>query len=943
MKGVLQRDVLMTDAKKRGQKKQGDKKTAPTADMSGSLKGPGSRIGQFEVESEIGRGGMGVVYLARDTKLDRYVAMKSIPREVMDNPEVRGRLSREAKLLASLNHPNIAIIHDIIEEEGGSPFLILEYVPGQTLAERIESGRLKPQEALSIAQQIAEAVAAAHEQGVIHRDLKPSNIKITSEGRIKVLDFGVAKTFGRKVVDQQSSISKAGRLIGTPAYMSPEQARGQETDKRSDIWSFGCVLYMMLTGKIAFEGDTASDTIACILDRDPDWHALPQAMPANIRILLRRCLEKDTRQRLHDIADAAIEIRETLSGVLEAFALPGKVVPVSRLFRRDVILVALVCSIAGVLIAGSIFMYLVKPGPLEPPGVLRLPFKVPADKPLYSGYAPNCFLAISPDSTRLVYVGELDNGDPQLNMWYMDDPQIKPIPGTRNAHNPFFSPDGQWVGFFTEKQLKKVSVAGREPLTLHENISGGAAAFGSWDDDGTIVFSVYRGNLGLQRIPENGGQTETLVAQVPEDGEACYCYPQVLPGGNAILYSHVYSNLSRTSCIEAFFPETGKRQVVLNNASYATYVSSGHLIFVRDNVLMVVPFDVEQLEITGREVPLVNDDVEFDWTEKTPQITISGDGSIVYISGSELPKRELVWVDHQSEPEFLGAAADVYEGPSLSPDGQRIAVGIRSQKEDNIRVYVYDVQLGTFMPLTPEGESSYPQWSPDGTRIAFWGRAPGTEEKGVFCKVVGAGAPAERLASKPSPRGFLHPYSWSKNLLACTAWDPNTQEDIWVVDTNGEQEPKPLLCTEHREYNPTFSPDGSWLAYVSEKLNQEELDQSEIYLLEYPDARQSWPIPTRGAINPVWSRDGRKLYYISDDSMMAVEVTSEPDFPIGKPELLFKLPMIESSGRRLVRSYDVSDDERFLMLKRSDDTEDQLIFVQNWFEELKRLAPLRKK
>jgi serine/threonine protein kinase/Tol biopolymer transport system component len=932
--------MSMSEAKEQNNKRSDAKGMEPTRSFDGFVLGPGGQIGPFRIEQELGRGAAGVVYLAHDTKLDRPVAIKSIPAALTENTKARARFAREARVLASLNHPNIATIYDELQEAEGVGYLVLEYVPGQTLAERIAGKRLKSQEALSIAQQIAEAVAAAHEHNVVHRDLKPGNIKITPEGRIKVLDFGLAKALGGEAVDQQSTVTDPGRVIGTPAYMSPEQARGLETDKRCDIWSFGCVLYEMLTGKIPFKGKTVSDTLAGILDREPDWHALPQATPANIRILLRRCLEKDPHRRLHDIADAALEISEILSGTLETFALPDKVTPVSRLFRRDVILAAFACFIAGVLIAGAIFIDFIRPSPPEPPAVLRLPLKVPADNPLYSGIAPNCFLAISPDSTRLVYVGELDNGDPELYTWSMDDLQTKPIPGTRNAHNPFFSPDGQWVGFFTDKQLKKVSLAGGEPLTLLEDILGGVAAFGSWADDGTIVFSVCSGNRCIQRIPDNGGQeAEILVPPVSEDDKVYYCYPQVLPGGNAILYSHVYSNVPRTSCIEAFLPETSKRQVVLNDASYARYVSSGHLIFVRDNVLMAAPFDVEQLKPTGREAPLVNDDVGFDWTEKTPQITISRNGTIVYISGSELCKRELVWVDRQGKPTSLGAAADVYDGPRLSPDGRQIAVGIRSQEEDNIRVYVYNIQLDTFMPLTPEGESGYPQWSPDEKRIAFWGQAPGTKEKGVFCKVMGSTTPAKRLVSEPSLGVYVHPYSWSQNLLACTVWDPNTQEDIWIVDTDGKQEPKRILSTEHREYNPAFSPDGRWLAYVLEKSSQPE----EIYLWEYPDAGQRWPVPTRGATNPVWSRDGQELYYISDDSMMVVKVTSEPDFPIGKPELLFKLPdVIVSRGRRLVSCYDVSDDGRFLMLKRSDDTEDRLIFVQNWFEELKRLAPSGK-
>jgi serine/threonine-protein kinase len=934
----------MSEAKEQKNKRSDGKGAGPTWSFGGSVLGPGGQIGPFRIEQELGRGGAGVVYLAHDTKLDRPVAIKSLPAALMENTTARTRFAREARVLASLNHPNIATIYEELQEAEGVSYLVLEYVPGQTLAERVAGARLKPQEALSIAQQIAEAVAAAHEHEVIHRDLKPGNIKITPEGRIKVLDFGLAKALGGEAVDQQSTVTDPGHVMGTPAYMSPEQARGLETDKRCDIWSFGCVLYEMLSGKVPFEGETVSDTLAGILDREPDWHALPQATPANIRILLRRCLEKNPHRRLHDIADAAIEVSETLSGTLEAFALPGKVAPVFRLFRRDVILVALACSIAGVLIAGSIFMTLVRPSPPEPPVVLRLPMEVPADKPLYSGIAPNCFLAISPDSTRLVYVGRLDNGDPQLYMRSMDDLQIKPIPGTRNAHNPFFSPNGRWVGFFTENQLKKVSLAGGRPFTLLGDIPLGLAAFGNWADDGTIVFSVYSGNRGLQRIPDDGGQqAETLVAPVPEDDEAYYCYPQVLPGGNAILYSHV----SRTSRIEAFLPETRTRRAVLDNASYAAYVSSGHLIFVRDNALMAAPFDVEQLKITGPFAPLVNDDVGFDWTGKTPQIRISANGTIVYISGAELRKGErkgeLVWVDRRGVSKSLGATADVYEGPRLSPDGRLIAVGIRSKKEGNaqkegdIRVNVYNVQLGTFTPLMTEGESRYPQWSPDKTRIAFWGWANKTEGAAVFCKVVGASAPAERLANKPSTGAFLHPYAWSQNLLTCTVLDPNTQEDIWIVDLDGEQKPKAVLSTEHREYNPTFSPDGRWLAYVSD-----ESGQPEIYLREYPDAGQQWTVPTRGATNPVWSRDGRELYYISGNSMMAVKVTSKPDFPIGTPEQLFESSDVIVSGGRLERNYDVSDDGRFLMVKWSDDATDQLICVHNWFEELKRLAPPRK-
>ena len=930
----------MSKAKEQNDKGPKDEGEEPTWLFNGSVVKPGRQIGPFRIERELGRGGAGVVYLAHDTKLNRSVAIKSLPAELMENPKARIRFAREAQVLASLNHPNIATIYDELQEAEGVGYLILEYIPGQTLAERIAGVRLKPKEALSIAKQIAEAVAAAHEHDVIHRDLKPGNIKITPEGRIKVLDFGLAKAFGREKTDQQSTATEPGRVIGTPAYMSPEQARGLETDERCDIWSFGCVLYEMLTGKVPFKGETLSDTLAAILDREPDWYALPQATPANIRILLRRCLEKDLNRRLHDIADAEIEINETLSGTLEAFALPGKVAPASRLFRRDVILAVLGCSIAGVLITCAIFMGFVMPSPPEPPVVSRLPIEVPVDKPLYTRIAPNCFLAISPDSTRLVYVGELDNKDTKLYMRSMDSLQIKPIPGTIGAHNPFFSPDGQWVGFFTDDQLKKVSLAGGEPFTLFKGIQWGIGAFGSWADDGIIVFSIQSGNRGLQQIPDNGRQqVETLVAPASEDDELFYCYPQVLPGGDAILYSSVYSNVSRTSRIEAFIPETGKQQIVLDNASYATYVSSGHLIFLRGKVLMAAPFDVEQLKITGHEAPLVNDDVGFDWGGQTPQMTVSRNGTIVYISGSELRKGELVWVDREgASTPLVGAPSDVYSNPCLSPDGRLIALEIWSQKEFTSQLHIYNVEHHMLTRLTTEGQNRNPQWSPDGKRIAFWSSR--TEGAGVFWKTVGASAPAEPLVSQPSSGVMLLPYSWShkRNLLACTTvLDPNTQDDIWIVDPGGDEKPKPLFSTEYSEYNPTFSPDGRWLAYGSD-----ESGQPEIYLREYADAGRQWTVRTRGATNPVWSRDGRELYYISDNSMMAVKVTSEPVFPVGAPEQLFASSDVIVSGGNLGKNYDVSDDGKFLMVRRSNDAKNHLICVHNWFEELKRLAPPQK-
>ncbi|MHC4518018.1 MAG: protein kinase domain-containing protein, partial [Planctomycetota bacterium] len=822
----------------------------PTADMPGARLQPGTQIGHFRIESEIGHGGAGVVYLARDTKLDRHVAIKSLPLELMRDAHMRSRLQREAKLLASLDHPNIATIHDIVEHEESGGYLILEYIAGDTLAERISQRPLDLREALSIAQQITDAVAAAHEHDVIHRDLKPGNIKITPEGKVKVLDFGLAKAIGVETKDQQTTVTEPGRVIGTPAYMSPEQARGNPTDKRSDIWSFGCVLYEMLTGRAPFEGETGSDTLANVLQKEPEWHALPESTPANIRSLLRHCLKKDPRRRLQHIGDAGIEIDETLSGVTEMFALPGERAFVPRSFRRNMVLVALACLVVGAILASTILMNLIPSGPAEPRVVSRLSIPLPPDKPLLVGAWPNRFVAISPDGTRLVYVARLGAKHTALHMRSIDSLEIKPIPGTRGAHNPFFSPDGQWVGFFAP-DLKKVSLDGGEPLPLLENLRWGATAFGSWADDGTIVISVV--GTGLQRIPEDGGPPEILIAPSAEEGKALYHYrcPQVLPGGNAVLYSHVSADEAdpSSSRIEVLFLESGKRHTVLDNASYATYVWSGHLIFVRDNVLMAAPFDVERLKITGPSVPLI-DDVGFDPAGYTPQIAVSREGTMAYVLESEFRKRELVWVNRQGASESIGTPADFYKNPRLSPDGRSIAVTITSQTKFTSQVHIYDIQRGTLTHLTTEGENARPQWSPDGTRIAFGSRRP--EGTGVFWKTVGTSAPAELLAREPPTGGPLIPHSWShkRNLLACTVQDPNTHDDIWIIDLDGDRKPRSFLNAKYGEFNPTFSPDGRWLAYVAYESNK-----GEVYVREYSDNGRKEMVSAGGGINPAWSPD----------------------------------------------------------------------------------------
>jgi serine/threonine-protein kinase len=587
--------MVMSEAEEKNDKRRGKEGNLPTASFSGSV--PGGQIGPFRIERELGRGAVGVVYLAHDTKLDRSVAIKSLPAEVMANPKARSRFAREARVLASLNHPNIATIYEEVKEAEGVVHLILEYVPGQTLAERIAKGSLKLEDSLTIALQIAEAVAAAHEHDVIHRDLKPGNIKITPEGKVKVLDFGLAKAVGGEAADQQSTVTEPGRVIGTPAYMSPEQARGKPTDKRSDIWSFGCVLYEMLTAKVPFKGETISDTLAGILEREPDWQVLPDSTPANIRSLLRHCLEKDPRRRLRDIGDAGIEITETLSSLTVSVETVEKMRPV-RL--RRLMVMSLVCLMLGLILAGVGIWSMTRPKPTAPPNVIRSmirPLSKIADEALV-----HHALAISPDGKRIVYVDQGTGTERMLYVRELNASKARAIPGTEGAIDPFFSPDGQSLGYsdHTRGALKVVSIWGGSPRKLSEapHLGGGV-----WLDDGTIIFSPAP-ETGLWSISVDGGNAEPLVTLNTEENERRHAWPSVLPNNNILFVSVRLKEGVWEGRLEVFSRAGGTRHVVLDGGVFGRYLPSGHLIFVRNGSLFGARFDLKGLTLQSKPVPL---------------------------------------------------------------------------------------------------------------------------------------------------------------------------------------------------------------------------------------------------------------------------------------------------------------------------------------------------
>lgn len=933
----------MSDPEERNNNKPSEKEPPPTASFSDSVTGPGSQIGPFRIERELGRGAVGIVYLAHDTKLDRSVAIKSLPAEVMSNPKARSRFAREARVLASLNHPNIATIYEEMEEAEGVGYLILEYVPGQTLAERIAKGPLKLEEALTIALQIAEAVAAAHEHDVIHRDLKPGNIKLTPEGKVKVLDFGLAKIVGGETTDQQTTITEPGRVIGTPAYMSPEQARGKPTDKRSDIWSFGCVLYEMLTGRVPFEGKTTSDTLAGILEREPDWQALPQATTTNIKVLVRRCLEKEPQRRLQHIGDAIIEIHETLN--LPAFVPPVTVssAAVARHANQRRVIPVVVACLVLTAVASSLITWILNREQLLPGNVSRVSIQLPPANRL-DFWGGHLSLVLSPDGRQLVYVGKGDSGKTHLFVRSMNGFEVKPISGTEGAYLPFFSPNSQWVGFFAddkpgECKLKKVLVSGDEPVTTlvdkKKRFFGG-----NWGDDNTIVFSSddpTEGTMNLFQVSADGGKPEPITTIDSTKGEINHVFPQILPGGKAILFG-VMSDMTFNKChIELLLLETGKREKLFEDVLNVQYSPTGHLVFGQDGKLRAASFDLKKLKTTGPDVQMPGN-IRMGFRGRFTPFSIAKNGTLIYIPPAETCT--LVWVADQNDLEPFAAIPDLYLCPRLSPDEEQVAVTVVDGKGS--QVWIYDRNRNSRSQLTIEGDNNVlPCWvPPEGERLAF---SSGRRVKGgrqLFWQPVGRSGEAESLL-QPS-KNVHYPVSWSPNgrFLAYMESTLDTW-NIWILPMGNDGkpgEPRPFLCDEgSNEVSPMFRPtDGRWIAYVSNKTRQEE-----VYIREFQWDNLSGgleiPISSGGGTEPVWSRDGSKLFYRSSKEMMEVTIDPEPDIRtgVGAPQPLFKDNSYERGGD--LPDYDVASDGRFLMIHESAPT--RIEVVLNWFDELIQLVP----
>ena len=888
----------------------------------------GTTISHYKVLEKIGEGGMGVVYRATDTKLNRDVALKILPEQFASDAQRMGRFQREAEVLASLDHPNIGQIYGI-EDAGQTKALVLQLIEGPTLAERIAQGPIPVEEALQIALQMAEGLEAAHEKGVIHRDLKPANIKITPEGQVKILDFGLAKALeGETPPDTNLSQSptltaaatQAGVILGTAAYMSPEQAKGKQTDTRSDTWGFGAVVYEMLTGNRAFEGEDVSDTLAAVLRAEVDWSRLPSDTPASVRRLLERCLNRDLRRRLGDIREARIAIEDHLadpSGGIAQLVPDAVQSPPRRILPwvlAGVVLSALITGIA---------VWNLKP---EAPGtVTRFSHVLPVGQEFTN--TVRTVVAVSPDGSRMVYVA-----NQQLYIRVMDALDSTPIPGTeKDPAGPFFSPDGRWIGYFSRRdgQLKKLAVSGGAPVTLSDaEIPYGAPV---WGIDDMIVWGQSK---GIMSVSANGGTPEVLIS----DPDGFVAWPQMLPGGSSVLFCRSLTwPVSGEVVVHSL--ESGEQKVLFAGFG-ARYVSTGHIVYAVDDVLFAVPFDLDTLEVVGGPVAM-GEGVR----AEPPQYAVSDSGSLVFVpAGAERSERTLALVERDGEVERLNVPPKEYLSPRLSPNGKTLVV--QSVEDSENVLWVYDLTGDTaIQQLTFEGSNNRPVWTPDSQRITFSSDRDGTTSL-YWMPADGSGV-AERLTT--AEEGTSHWMgSWSPDgelLVFNVIRELQTDWDIWTLSVD-DRETQSLYDTPGTAYfGAELSPNGEWLAYGA-GLRAADVD---IYVEPFPPTGSRRRISQDRSYWPLWSPEGSELFYrpsagVAGITLRSVNIVTKPAFAFSNEQTL---PIKGFNVVSYYRDYDLSPDgERFLMVFPADqpDTGEpsrpQINIVQNWFEELKERVPV---
>jgi Tol biopolymer transport system component len=881
----------------------------------------GATLGPYEIVSALGAGGMGEVYRARDTKLNRDVAIKVLLAAVANDPDRLARFRREAQVLAALNHPNIAHIHGL-EESGGVTALVMELVEGEDLSQRIARGAIPIDEALPIARQIAEALEAAHECGIIHRDLKPANINVRPDGTVKVLDFGLAKAVGQGsgIGDRGSAANsptlslhatEAGIILGTAAYMSPEQARGKVVDRRTDVWALGAVLFEMLTGTRAFPGDDATDTIVAVVSKEPDWKALHGSVPAGIRRLLRRSLVKDPQRRLDSVGGARIEIDEAL---MTPTSFDGVVTGSDP--QRSLLLRALPWMFAGALAAALVLAFAWwRPQQPAMSRVTRAVITAPTGVAGFDSGKP----ALSPDGTQLVFAAA-----GQLYLRSLDRFDAKPIAGTSGGSAPFFSPDGQSLGFFANQKVQKVSLQGSAPIELFRSIGGPNSA--SWGTDGAIVFSPAGGSRGLLRLSD-AGDNAPVIANPNGVDVTGYRWPEVLPGEEAIVFT---ATRATGSAIVAQL-KSGERRVLLEGGADARFLATGHLVYMNAGRLMAVAFDPRRVEIIGTPTPVL-EGVSYG-LDGGGLYSVSTSGTLVYVQGGliQTPRR-FVWVDRTGQTEPLASPTRNYGQFSVSPDGRLVAVMLPAGTRNDIETY--DIERNSFTRLTFESNNAFPVWAPDGLAVTYQSRRGGSVN--LYRKRADGNGGEEQIPQSTS--GSAAAWSADGKALLSFRNTPDGGRHLWVTPISDISKERSILRTRSAIESARVSRDGRWVAYISN-----ESGRFEVYVQPFDGGGSKFQISTDGGMEPLWSAGGNELFYRNGAKMMVANVRTAPAFSADTPRMLFEKPFFGPTIP--TGTFGVSaDGRRFLMLEpvAAETPVTEIQIVLNWAEELKRLVPATK-
>ena len=912
---------------------------------------PGTRLGSYEVIAPLGAGGMGEVYRAKDTKLARDVALKVLPSEFAIDPDRLARFKREAQVLASLNHPHIAAIYGFEDSEDVQA-LVLELVEGETLGEIVARGPVPLADALAIARQIAEALETAHEQGIIHRDLKPDNVKVTPEGKIKVLDFGLAKMLEPEPARHPSfagtmsptlsiHATHGGVILGTAAYMSPEQARGKPVDRRTDIWSFGCVLFEMLTGKQTFDpGETISDAVAHILTREPDWTTLPADTPPHVRTLLRRCLQKDPQKRLPHIGLVRLELDDNAARTdVRELTQTVPAAPPRSSHRRVALGIA---ALAAIAIAGAASWALMRT-PAATPERIRFSVVPPSGQPFtLNGFFRN--VTISPDGRIVVYVAS-PNGS--LMVRALDELEAVALRGVNAASSPFMSPDGRWIGFFSQLaggDLKKVSITGGPAVALGRFL--GTPRGATWGSDDTIVFATNDLSTGLLRVPAGGGEPKVLTKPDRARGEQDHWFPSMLPGNRAVLYTIAPTDgITDNSQIGLLDLTTGESHTLIRGGSHAQYIDPGYLVYASAGSLRAVRFDLARLAVSGDPVPVVDQVMTFG--TGAGLFEVSRNGTLVFVAGGAAngmgTPRSLVWVDRRGKEEPIPAPTRTYVFARLSPDGQSVAVDIRDQEND---IWIFDLKRPTLRRLTfNPGPDAWPIWTPDGRRVVFSSTRGSATQGNLFWQAADGTGTAERLTTSAN---IQQPHAFSPDGQNIIVYElvPSAASDLTLLpigtfsgrSPTGKLETKPLIHSPAADSAGEISPDGNFIAYHSQ-----ESGQNQVYVRPFPNVDTGrWQISTDTGTRPAWAANGRELFYMNaDGAMMAVPIQTTPTFSAGNPTKLFDGQWFRGQN---ARTYDVAKDGRFLMIKDATTNEQgsaaaSMTVVVKWVEELKQKLP----